>query len=217
MISPERAVRHAARVRRYFDKGYPARGALLAKLGFRGCQREAAEFIGGLGLPLDEGSLLDYGCGDGEFLASVLRARQSLPTKLSVRLEDSAARELSHAGSVVAPLVAHVDTVLNGDAGAGPAVDIAFAVGVLDYYPDWRTRLADLAARADVYLVFTMPRRRPAGHLKRRLWLLLHGISISRTTRAELRALQRTLPGQWRIKEDSATFYCCIGFESDRL
>jgi hypothetical protein len=215
-MSSKRAARHAARVQRYFDKSYPVRGTLLANLGFRRCQYEAAEFIGCLGLPLDEGSLLDYGCGDGEFLASVLGARRSTPTRLSVRLEDSTARELSRAKSVVSPLVAHVDAVCNGDASDGPRADVVFAVGVLDYYPDWRIRLSDLAARANVYLVFTMPRRRPAGHLKRRLWLLLHGISISRTTRAELSEVQRTLQGQWRMKEDSATFYCCVGFESYR-
>lgn len=209
-------MRRPLRVQRYFDESYPVRGTLLAKLGFRSCQHEASEFVADLGLPLDEGSLLDYGCGDGTFLASVLSAERTLPTRLSVRLEDIVARELSRARSVVAPLVAHVDAACNGDAGVGPHADVVFAIGVLDYYPDWRVRLAALVGRADAYLVFTMPRRRLTGHMARRLWLGMHGISVSRTTRAELRDIQDALPGQWRIEEDLATFYCCIGFEPDQ-
>src|SRR4051794_14264084 len=99
-IDPGIAIDQYESVRKYFANRYPDRSSFLGHLGFRGRQNQAATFVLALGLPFRRGSLLDYGCGDGVLLASLLRSRPAAELEsLTVRLEDIAERALASASA----------------------------------------------------------------------------------------------------------------------
>ncbi len=200
------------RVRDYFVNRYPDRSSLLAQLGFRGRHNQATVFLQTLDLSVRGRSLLDYGCGDGVLLASLLGSRPAQELEsLSVTLEDIAERALANARAQLAPLAISAETVLiSPETSHQTQYGIVLAVGVLDYYHDWMARAAELAARTKERFVFTMPRRRWTTHALRRLWLAAHGIRIWRASDRDLRALRHTIGGQWLVERDRSTYYCAV-------
>lgn len=197
------------RVGRYFRLDYPARGTVLDRIGFRASHDGTVAFVISLDLPLEVGPILDHGCGDGQLLAELLACHPRPVDRTRVHLEDLAPEARRQAAARVRPLVGSVDAD-RISARDGDTFAVVLAIGVLDYYDDWAHRLAALASRATSALVVTMPRRRHLGHLSRRLWLRVHGLSICRIDVDELRSVVSPLCDEVVLVERGSTIYCAL-------
>ena len=173
-------------------------------------------FLLGLDLPFRRGSLLDYGCGDGELLAALLRSRPTEELEsLTVRLEDIAEHSMATGVAKLGNLALQTEAVLiSREITYSTRHSIVLAIGVLDYYNDWMIRARELANRSKEQFVFTIPRKRWTTHVLRRCWLAAHGIRIWRASNSDLQKLQDRIGGKWSITRDRSTFYCHVDLAS---
>jgi SAM-dependent methyltransferase len=155
----------------YFDRIYPARSTLAGRLLSRHGERERIRIVrewlpsaGGL-------SVLDAGCGDGEFLAAALTGR---PARL--RLEDVSLRAVDQAARTLAGRAEALEAAVADAMVAEPGgFDAVLAVGVLDYQPDPAWAVARLLRRSRGVLIVSLPRRDHPRNWARRAWFALRG------------------------------------------
>lgn len=182
-------------VLRYFARRYPGRGGVASMIFRRGEGGRAAvveRWLDGCA----GRSVLDCGCGDGEFLGQALAARPAL-----LRLEDLVPHMAGVAASRLQGRADRLESAAN-DARRAPdprRFDVVLALGVIDYVADWRSLLRVLLGRADGALILSVPRAGHPHHALRRLWLSLHGIHLTALTRAALDSALAELPGRERL------------------
>jgi cyclopropane fatty-acyl-phospholipid synthase-like methyltransferase len=154
-------------------------------------------------------SILDAGCGDGEFLAQVLRGRPSL-----IRLEDlvgenvrRASARLQHAAAEIS--AATTDVRVCSDLRR---YDVVVAIGLFDYDKDWNTLLRHLLDRAAGMVIADFPKHSTLHSFMRRYWLRVQGVHFESTDRSRLENWLRNcghettiaeLPLQWMARISS--------------
>lgn len=166
----------------YFSNSYPRR-SFWANLLFRRGEGQRISTLKRWLSGCQFTSLLDVGCGDGYFLS------QSLPGKIELmRLEDinpgnirlASARLNKMAGKLE---VAATDSFLCHDTRQ---YDVVLAIGLLDYYSDWPHILETLLKRTKQVMIFDCPRANTLHSVLRKVWLLLHNISLSTIAEREI-------------------------------
>jgi SAM-dependent methyltransferase len=193
------------RLRLYFEQ-YPERGGKATSRLARQGEKERLEVVRSWMPDCRSLSLLDVGCGDGEFLYRLLTTR---PTLLRIedivgKWVDVARNKLEQSADTVASVV--VDSKRVNDP---VKYDIVMAFGVFDYEPDWRDLLGSLMARSRGLVLVDFPKRGIWRNRIRNIWLRWHGLRLHTTGRAELESLLqksgavaeiRELPLQYVIK-----------------
>ncbi len=174
----------AAAVGRYFARIYPRRESFLNGLVFRRADASSRSQLAHLLESVEKLEVLDVGCGDGNLAASVLKGT---PSKL--RLEDLVADNVERAAHNLSGRAARleyevVDLTNHSDK---QCYDLVLAIGVLDYYADWKSLISSLIARTRGILVFDMPRKGRLIHSMRRCWLSLYGMQLQTVSEKQLR------------------------------
>lgn len=188
---------HTELLARYFER-YPERsGGLLSRLARRG---EAIRLqIVSLWIPETSGrSLLDAGCGDGEFVHRLLRGRLRF-----LKLEDIAAKWVAIAGKRLSHSAELVETEVTDlcHSRDGRKYDIVLALGVFDYAPDWKIMMNYLINRSRYLVILDCPKSGVLYNFARRSWLRLQGIRMHTARLAELRSLLRSYDVEAQIHE----------------
>ena len=199
---------HASGAQGYFAAKYPDRGGLLRHHLFRRGESERLAVLQRW-LPQVEGqSILDAGCGDGQFLARLLHGR---PT--SIRLEDFVRHNVEAAYQRLqykADLVER-EAVSIADSQDKSKYDVVLALGIFDYEREWDALLARLSKRCGGTLIMDFPKSNTVHNRMRKIWLGAHRVKLASCTRPELLQLLRRhdLKGeivetdiQWIVKAD---------------
>ena len=199
---------HASGAQGYFAAKYPDRGGLLRHHLFRRGESERLAVLQRW-LPQVEGqSILDAGCGDGQFLARLLHGR---PT--TIRLEDFVRHNVDAAYQRLqykADLVER-EAVSIADSQDQSKYDVVLALGIFDYERDWNSLLARLIQRCGGTLIVDFPKSYTVHNRLRKAWLGAHSVKLASCTRPELLQLLRRhdLKGeivetdiQWIVKVD---------------
>jgi trans-aconitate methyltransferase len=179
-------------VQAYFETRYPRRASWIGALA---CRRGEELRLAQLRrwVPTCAGlSILDAGCGDGEFLWRFLRQR---PRRL--RIEDFAASQLALAR---ARLCERADefTACSADircSGDQQSYDLVLALGVFDYTPDWPALLRSLLRRTHGVLCADVPKAGTLHGCLRRVWLRTQGIGLQSASRRTLAAVLDPIRG----------------------
>ena len=164
-------------------------------------------------MPVTNGiSVLDAGCGDGAFLAEVLRCRPGI-----IRLEDVSAEQLARARARLEPCSDEVAAVqLDAFRDVDDAYDTVLAIGVLDYQDAIPVRLSILLSRASGRLIVTIPRP----HIRncaRRLWLKAFGVSLSAMSLAEVELLAQRSGAHFEIAKGPFEWLICVSGDGDQI
>lgn len=182
----------------YFEKKYPQRNTASTNTTFR--KDEGARF-GVLAAFLRENSpesICDIGCGDGVMLAALLQKKTEKPKR--IHLVDIATRFLGLAKENLEPYGLQVTSENSSlfDC-AHQLFDLVIAMGVSDYCKDWDGLLAILISRTQNTLIVDFPKASPPRHILRKIWLLLHGISLHTISLKSLQILLKKHQIQYRI------------------
>jgi SAM-dependent methyltransferase len=195
-------------VERYFSERYPSRESLLSRAGFRGREDQTKLAISRIRLRFAGASVLDFGCGDGQLLEWLVRVSR-IPSAFApdITLVDLDETALDRASRALRSCASSVTIVRPGtDSWLENRFDITLAIGVLDYYPSWRTLMSWLVERTARDFVFSIPRSRPGAHIVRRLWLQANGISLQRA-RVENVIAAASTHGPLHVQQDGKTIY----------
>lgn len=175
------------RVTRYFSNAYPDRQPRPSPVARKGEDQRAAFMREHVGTE-QIGTLLDIGCGDGKFISDLFNHTDSTMT-----LSDLSQRFVDQAES---RLCGRPNTLFHTGDGfeiiAKTNFDFIAAIGVFDYWADWRDRLALLMAQRQATIVLSVPRLRSFRQLARLVWLKNHGIGLQTVGRYELVTLLQT-------------------------
>ncbi len=199
---------NASGAQKYFAARYPDRGGLMRRhLLRRGEPKRLAVLQ--RWIPQVEGqSILDAGCGDGQFLARLLHGR---PT--TIRLEDFVRHNVDAAYQRLqykADLVER-EAVSIADSHDRGKYDVVLALGIFDYEQEWNALLARLIQRCGGTLIVDFPKSYTVHNRLRKAWLGAHSVKLASCTRPELLQLLRRhdLKGeivetdiQWIVKVD---------------
>lgn len=167
-------------LQRYFGKRYPNRDQWLGANVFRAGETARRQIVGRSLPELDGLDVLDVGCGDGAFLASIVRGRPRL-----LRLEDLIADSVEAAHHRLSDRAERIEVgvVDSANADCEQGFDIVMAIGVTDYQPNWIRFVDQLLRRTKGRLIVDIPRTDDVRNQLRRLWLWLHGITLQTATR----------------------------------
>lgn len=200
----------ANRLLRYFSR-YPGRTGGLASLLFRRGEQERFEVLQQWVPNCTGRSILDAGCGDGEFLQRLLNGRPAY-----IHLEDVvpgwvaiAGERLHDAAETVEPVVTDIRTTDDTS-----RYDIVLALGVFDYETDWTQLFRQLIQRTGGVLLTDFPKRGTWHSCVRRAWLRTHGLHLHAANRSDIESLVQVpqmsieiveLPLQWVVKCERET------------
>jgi protoporphyrinogen oxidase len=173
-------------VQKYFLKSYSKRSRGLTSVFFRRGESDRLKYTRRW-IPQCEGlDILDTGCGDGTFLAQILNGYPRY-----IRLEDCVAdnstrayQKLENRADQVEAVA--VDTALVKDSRQ---YDVVFALGILDYEPDWPGLIRSLLARSRGFTILDFPKAGTFHALIRRLWLGLHQVKLQTGSRSSLNTI----------------------------
>lgn len=172
------------RITRYFSDVYPDRNRKSPSVARKGENRRAA-FLRAHFEAHPVSSLLDIGCGDGKFIFDIFHGSAAKLTlsDLSRRFIDQAAARFD----------GRPNTEFHTGDGFELIPDTSFdmitAIGVFDYWADWRNRIALLIALPQAAIVFSVPRLNSPRQLVRYGWLRMHGIDLQTVKGHELASL----------------------------
>jgi SAM-dependent methyltransferase len=166
-------------LQRYFGKRYPNRDQWLGAKVFRAGETARRQIVGRSLPELDGLDVLDVGCGDGDFLASIVRGRPRL-----LRLEDLIPDSVETAHHRLSDCAEHIEVgvVDSANADCEQRFDIVMAIGVTDYQQNWIRFVAQLLRRTKGRLIVDVPRTDDVRNQLRRLWLWLHGLTLQTAT-----------------------------------
>lgn len=134
----------------------------------------------------DYQSVIDIGCGDGYFLSEVLDKKVKL-----LRMEDINANNILIAEERFAARAERVETVIADSflAFDDREYDIVMAIGLFDYYRDWRLILDKLMERTHDTLIVDFPKSFTFHALIRKIWLFINKVSLFTITEKRLNDL----------------------------
>lgn len=174
---------------KYFASSYPGRSGGVRRLLFRHGEAERCRIVREW-LPSTLGfNILDAGCGDGEFLSSVISGQP-----VRIRLEDMVSDNVAVACSTVTGQAVTIegmtcDTFTCKDSG----FDVVLAIGLLDYRRDWQNALIRLIGRSRKDVIANVPRFDHPRNWLRAVWLYGHGVRLRLVRKKQLMKALRTL------------------------
>lgn len=167
---------------KYFTSDYPTRCSFSGRFLFRHGESERRRIVRQW-LPAMQGiRILDAGCGDGEFLSSILSGR---PKKIVI--EDICSSAVIAAYQILegkADIVKRM--ACNSLTAESSNFDLVLAIGVLDYYFNWEEAIKKLLLRSQECVIVSLPRSDHPRNWLRYVWLLVHGVRLHMVGRKRL-------------------------------
>lgn len=171
-------------IRNYFSKVYPERSSNALPVARKGEDQRAA-FLRAHLTAASDGNVLDIGCGDGKFAFDIFHEAD-----VALTLSDLSPRFLNLAAARFIHIPGTKFYNGNGfDLVPASSFDMIVAVGVFDYWDDWRDRLSLLISQQRATIVFSVPRFNSARQLARYVWLRMHGIKLQAVAKDELSSI----------------------------
>jgi SAM-dependent methyltransferase len=172
-------------VLQYFKNKYPDRSRTI-NVFFRKGEKQRIRLIKKWMSETSFSTVLDVGCGDGYFLSEVLEKEVEL-----ARIEDVNPFNIARArqkliDKSVCVEAAVVDSFLSKE---NKRYDMVLAIGLSDYYRDWRLIIGKLINRTNESLIVDFPRAYTFHALIRRLWLYINKLELFTVTASSLKNL----------------------------
>lgn len=161
-------------VNKYFSSKYPKERTLISSLFFRHGESSRICAVNKLIVHSAKKTVLDAGCGDGTALSkySIKNAEQiTLEDTCPELLEIAKNRLLEHGFKIHA-------NCRDIFSPAGSKHDIVFAIGVLDYYQNWKDFIEILISRSNEQVIFSFPKSSHPRNWLRKVWFYLHGVVL---------------------------------------
>ncbi len=170
------------RVCNYFTCHYSRCSSFWGRLLFRHGETERRQIVSQW-IPTTQGlSIIDVGCGDGKFLSSII---SGYPKKIVI--EDISSSNISEAYQNLKNKAEDVEKhVCNSLIAEFGNFDLVLAIGVFDYYPNWKNFLKKLLLHSQECIIVSLPRIDHLRNWVRFVWFLIHGIQLQMLDRKRL-------------------------------
>lgn len=127
------------------------------------------------------------GCGDGKFLSSII---SGYPKKIVI--EDISSSNISEAYQNLKNKAEDVEKhVCNSLIAEFGNFDLVLAIGIFDYYPNWKNFLKKLLLHSQECIIISLPRIDHLRNWVRFVWFLIHGIQLQMLDRSAIFASGR--------------------------